>query len=654
MTSRTESLFFRGLLLLAVLSLLGVVLVAAVTFLTVRSSSISQSVEGAAPAPLLPFLPPVDAATISALRATAIVSSAGLISTALLIAGLTIPARRVQARFGAVQRHLVEISSSGSGQPVLAEGRDELAALGRGINRVINTFHERAVEAESATADRFQPLQAHLRAYQAVARILGVVTAIDSLPEVLSTATALLVETFAFDHVGLFLIDEATKQPVLQAVSSEQTRSVLVAQRAMGEDGSVLARALQTGLPQSGVSHDADACPTLSGDLSRLCLRLAIPLKVRNRVMGAIEVESLHAEVFSTDVITALSLLADQIGLIIASSRPVLEGREAPGARTLHDPERGRLDAVGASTIAFHFNGLDAVPVEKPLDMTEAMRPEIVERTGGIRELRAPIIAGDQVLGSIVFRQPTQAPAWGDDALAFVVSEAGQVGQAIERSRLMTEARDRDSWRQLQGQVVQRLWASTADAESVLNTAVTELEAALGARGELLRVGVQDSAEMECQGEVQVPTQADIEEADGGRLLVHLFSYGRCLGRILLERDTHRWPWAAEELALARMVGVQAGLALERVHQTEDAASYREAAEQRLNQEREVIEAVQRLDALSDTDLLLQAATRELQTLLEASAVVVSLGPVTAPLAEETGPIEQGLPSGGQEVVGDG
>jgi len=51
---------------------------------------------------------------------------------------------------------------------------------------------------------------------------------------------------------------------------------------------------------------------------------------------------------------------------------------------------------------------------------------------------------------------------------------------------------------------------------------------------------------------------------------------------------------------------------------------------------------------------LLQAATRELQTLLEASAVVVSLGPVTAPLAEETGPIEQGLPSGGQEVVGDG
>ncbi len=265
MTSRTGSLFFRGFLLLAVLSLLGAAIAAGVTFLSVRGSFVAPDEPGATTTPLTPQLFGADTATMSALRAAAFVLAVGMVLTVLVIAGLAIPARHVRARLKAMQRHLAVISASGCGQPVPVEGRDELAILELGIQRAVAALRERVAEAESVTMDRCESLQAHLHAYRAVARIVDVISAIDSLPEVLSTAVALLVETLRFDHVGFFLIDEVTGQPVLRAVSSERTRDHLVSRHAMGVDDSLLARAIQTGLPQSELVTDADTLLDLEG-----------------------------------------------------------------------------------------------------------------------------------------------------------------------------------------------------------------------------------------------------------------------------------------------------------------------------------------------------------------------------------------------------
>ncbi len=205
MTSRTGSLFFRGFLLLAVLSLLGAAIAAGVTFLSVRGSFVAPDEQGATTTPLTPQLFGADTATMSALRAAAFVLAVGMVLTVLVIAGLAIPARHVRARVKAMQRHLAVISASGwSKSRYTIEGRDELATLEAGHPPGCCRTSREGRRDQSVTMDRCESLQAHLHAYRAVARIVDVISAIDSLPEVLSTAVALLVETLRFDRVGFF------------------------------------------------------------------------------------------------------------------------------------------------------------------------------------------------------------------------------------------------------------------------------------------------------------------------------------------------------------------------------------------------------------------------------------------------------------------
>lgn len=652
MTSRTGSLFFRGFLLLAVLSLLGAAIAAGVTFLSVRGSFVVPDEQGATTTPLTPQLFGADTATMSALRAAAFMLAVGMVLTMLVIAGLAIPARHVRARLKAMQQHLTVISASGRGQPVHVEGRDELATLELGIHRAVAALRERVAEAESVTVDRCESLQAHLHAYRAVARIVDVISAIDSLPEVLSTAVALLVETLRFDHVGFFLIDEVTGQPVLRAVSSERTRDRLVFRHAMGVDDSLLARAIQTGLPQSELVTDADTLLDMKGDRGKRGLWVVVPAKACNRVVGVIGVELPDAGAFSDDVVAALSLLADRIGLVVADSRGEEEGRAIPDVTRIHPTAENLPGEMGTDTsvAAFHFNGLDAVPVSASAVATRVTQAEVVERTDGTRELRTPIIIGDRILGSLALRQPAQAPAWGEEALAFAVSVSGQVGQAIEHARLLGESKARDGWRARQEQLVQRLWASATDQGAIVTTVVGELGSAFGARGVLLQASPQGGAEAPGQDGRGAPFRTDVEVGEGGRLLVPLHSRGGYVGTISLERDAHRLPWTVEELALARMASVQTGLALDRVLQAAEEARRREAAEQRLRQEHEVIDVMQRLDTLSGTDTLLRMATRELQTLLGASTVTVRVGPLVPPFMDDPGPAEPDPMSRGQEA----
>jgi GAF domain-containing protein len=156
----------------------------------------------------------------------------------------------------------------------------------------------------------------------AAATVARDATAILDVDRLLEQTVQLISEQFGFYHAGVFFLDERDEYAILQAASSEGGRHMLEQGHKLRiGGGGIVGRVAQTGEPRIALDVDEDSTHFAHADLPNTRSEMALPLKVQDRVIGVLDVQSTTEAAFSEDHVAVLHTLADQLATAIANAR---------------------------------------------------------------------------------------------------------------------------------------------------------------------------------------------------------------------------------------------------------------------------------------------------------------------------------------------
>ena len=176
---------------------------------------------------------------------------------------------------------------------------------------------------------QFEAIQAALEAQsrqrvqlQTAAEVAAAATSILDLDELMQGSVNLIKERFDLYYVGLFLVDSATGQAVLRAATGAAGRAQMEAGHRLLVGGrSLIGGASHDGVPRitQDVTLDKEWFPNTH--LPQTRSELALPLRVRGQIIGALTVQSVRANVFVPELISALQTMSDQLAIAIQNAQ---------------------------------------------------------------------------------------------------------------------------------------------------------------------------------------------------------------------------------------------------------------------------------------------------------------------------------------------
>ncbi len=151
-----------------------------------------------------------------------------------------------------------------------------------------------------------------------------------NLQELLERAVNLIRERFGYYHAGIFLLDERGEYAEIRAATGEIGQiMVRSGHRLAVGSKSVVGQTAARGEPvvvndthQSDIHRPNPLLPETRAEIG-------LPLRVGNRVIGVLDVQSRHAYAFRPDDVRALQLLADQLAVAVENARAYELNRRA-------------------------------------------------------------------------------------------------------------------------------------------------------------------------------------------------------------------------------------------------------------------------------------------------------------------------------------
>jgi len=283
------------------------------------------------------------------------------------------------------------------------------------------------------------------------------------LSDLLQTVVNLVTDQFGFYHAGIFLLNEMGDEAVLQAASSEGGKR-LINKGHMLKVGSqsIVGYAASQKKARIALDVGADAVFFNNPELPATRSEVALPLIIRNKVMGILDIQSDQPQAFNTDDIDVLQTLADQVAVALNNTR-LLEDAQASlmqiemltAART-RDAWRQKLKE-GKLTYTYTPLGIRTGKESNESD----------------RALRIPITLRGEQIGAISVERKDDA-SWTDIDKDLIGEVAYQTGLAIDNVRLVEDATERARQEQTVGELATRFSQST-DIDNLLQIAAREL-----------------------------------------------------------------------------------------------------------------------------------------------------------------------------------
>jgi GAF domain-containing protein/HAMP domain-containing protein len=196
---------------------------------------------------------------------------------------------------------------------------DEIGRLSQTMNSMADELSSFYESLEARVAERTE----QMRTAAEVARDSAAAQDVDTL---LNQAVKLISERFGFDHAGVFLLDKNEEYAYLRAASSEGGQHMLARghKLAVGKVG-IVGYVTGTGRPRIALDVGTDAIHFANPDLPDTRSEMALPLRVGDRLLGALDVQSSQPNAFEESDVVALQTMADQIAVAIQSAHLLQE-----------------------------------------------------------------------------------------------------------------------------------------------------------------------------------------------------------------------------------------------------------------------------------------------------------------------------------------
>jgi GAF domain-containing protein/HAMP domain-containing protein len=322
--------------------------------------------------------------------------------------------------------------------------------------------HQRQVEINRQLEATAHQSRRRATMLQANAEVSRAATQIRDLDALLPQVTRLISQHFGFYHVGVFLIDEARRYAVLKAANSQGGQRMLTRNHrlAVGSQG-IVGYVTDTGEPRIALDVGIDAVFFDNPDLPDTHSEMALPLRISDEVIGALDVQSTEEAAFTEEDINVLTALADQIAIAIENahlfrqSQTALEEAQRTQRRYLQ--QQWSQFTQERPTLAYEYN-LSGVPSsgDEMLPETEkAFREGTLvmssennlhhltasdrERASARAALAVPIQVRGQTIGILDLQEIDDEHIWTSDEVDLVQAVADQLGLAIEGARLFEQ-----------------------------------------------------------------------------------------------------------------------------------------------------------------------------------------------------------------------
>jgi GAF domain-containing protein/HAMP domain-containing protein len=403
----------------------------------------------------------------------------------------------------------------------LSTRQDEIGVLARTFNAMTAQIHDLLNGLEERNRD-LERKAAQLEAASQVARDASAARELDDL---LSRAVNLIRDRFGFYHAGIFLVDDQNEYAVLKAATGAAGRQMLKRGHKLkvGEVG-VVGYVTDRNQPHIALDVGADAVHFKNPLLPHTRSEMALPLRLGERVIGALDVQSNKEAAFDEEDVTVLQIMADQLAVAIENARLLHEMHQnvremeaaygrftkeawhayAQSAMGLHGYRYRRLGVEPAADL--HAEAHEALQKGHPIlttatpgvenDYSEEHRGQEAYKaenpqSEAISALAVPIKLREQVIGvlNLHFESETISP----ETVLLVEEAAGRLALVLENARLVQEAQRQVS-REHQINLISARARSSMNLEAILQNTVRELGNALGSSRTFIQLGIQENS----------------------------------------------------------------------------------------------------------------------------------------------------------------
>jgi len=368
---------------------------------------------------------------------------------------------------------------------VRLSGQDEFSELGRSFNSMAGQLEDLIGGLEARVAERTRDLSITAEIGQAV-------LASHDPRSLMTDVVELIRQRFDFYHVQIFIVDDERENARLIASTGTVGRQ-LVARRHSLPVGSqsVIGQVTSTGEHVIALDTDTSVVHRRNELLPDTRSEMALPMRIGDRIIGALDVQSIAANAFYPDSVAIFQIMADQLAIALENARLQTEIADMNvNFNTLEksviaDTWRGyQRNRPAGSPSGYELLGEVLQPrnEELPAALEEAVqRGKIVASDHGAdgMELALPIRVRGEAIGAFGFTGDSLRNLTEED---YVLLEAvvDRVGLALENMRLVEQTARRAEYEQIVNSITAKIVGST-DINHILQTTVKELGRALRA-----------------------------------------------------------------------------------------------------------------------------------------------------------------------------
>jgi GAF domain-containing protein len=373
----------------------------------------------------------------------------------------------------------------GAGQwetPIPVERNDETGLLAETLMKMVEQLRQSFAELELRVVERTQALEHRsfqLRTAAEVARDITTGQSGENLRDpnlrqkLLENAVNLISERFGHYNVNVFLIDEINQYAYLKASSGNLGRKLIEqgVRIRVGQQGIV---GYVTGFGQPRIASDVhqEAIYVEEPLLGNTRSEVALPLKIGDKVIGALDVQSTQEAAFGQEDIAVLQILADQLAIAIENTR-LVERLQATldEINILYQKQVRQAWEITTAELehsAYEYDRMETKPVEASIESwSEQSSPEV-------EKLILPIKLRDETIGFIGLESDVAGHQWTEDEIAIVEAITNQAAITLENARLLAESQQRAAREHITSQVTSQMRASL-DMQTVIQTAIREI-----------------------------------------------------------------------------------------------------------------------------------------------------------------------------------
>jgi GAF domain-containing protein len=362
----------------------------------------------------------------------------------------------------------------------------------------------RAQELQRAK-DRLERVNEH---YRSVARIGREIAPLENPAELLEHLVNAIHDRFGYHHVYVYQPDGEKQSLTVKAAAGTTARTILdIGHRLAIGSSSLVSQVSEHHLPRIAEARGDEAI--LFGDTALPGCRseMALPILAGDRLLGVLDLQSIHFEAFSEEDLHLMSHLVDQVAPTLHNTWVIQEmcavRAELVSTQREHFQQQWQAGHDADHQQAFVYS--DATGVVRA-SFDDVMSPEADRMVCSDGTLSVPILVRGQFLGAFTLERKSGA-VWRADEIITLRELSERIGLAVEATRLSEENRRRAAREHIVSEVTNRI-RETLQVDTMLRSATKEIRHALGLPEVTIRLTLPDR-----------PSQNELPDATEGQSL---------------------------------------------------------------------------------------------------------------------------------------